>query len=395
MLGFVQNWFGPRCSPIGVDFGSDSLRLAQVQWVGNDWRLIAAASASVPASARKDPAERWSFFTQTVRDLLVRGDFSGRSVMLGLPAADMHIQHLRMDKMDPAQLKKALPWEARGKLPIEPSRAVLRHVVAGEVYVDQEPRHEVILLATHRDTVDLFLQSAAKAKLDVIGMNIEPLAVLDCFTHIYRRAADQEVTNFFVDIGTAGARAFLTRGRQVLFARNIAIGGDHFAAAVASAKNISADEASALRIKLCEAQPVNPAIIHTTDDEASQQRHTVEQACEEPLKKLISELDLCRRYYEATFPGKPVDRMVFIGGQARHRGLCQHIARELGLAAQLGDPLCRMSKTCQLGPESGIDRRLPQPAWAVAIGLSMGPPAGDLAAASAAPQESRRSHERA
>src|ERR1700722_13514327 len=29
MLGLVQNWFGPRCNPIGVDFGSDCLRLAQ------------------------------------------------------------------------------------------------------------------------------------------------------------------------------------------------------------------------------------------------------------------------------------------------------------------------------------------------------------------------------
>jgi type IV pilus assembly protein PilM len=395
MLGFVQNWFGPRCSPIGVDFGSDALRLAQVQWVGNDWRLIAAASAPVPVSARKDPAERWSFFTQTVRDLLAQGNFTGRSAMLGLPAADMHIQHLRMDKMDPAQLKNALPWEARGKLPIEPSRAVLRHIVAGEVYVDQEPRHEVILLATNRETVDQFLQSAAKAKLDVLGMNVEPLAVLDCFSHIYRRAADVDVTNFFVDIGTVGTRAFLTRGRQVLFARTIGIGGDHFAAAVAGAMKISVDEAKALRIKLCEALPISPTVIHSTADETSLPRKTAEEACQESLKKLISELDLCRRYYEATFPGKPVDRMVFIGGQARHRGLCQQIARELSLAAQLGDPLCRMSKTCQLGPESGLDRRQPQPAWAVAIGLSMGPPAGDLTAASTAPQESRRSNERA
>ena len=24
MLGFVQNFFAPKCSPIGIDFGSDS-----------------------------------------------------------------------------------------------------------------------------------------------------------------------------------------------------------------------------------------------------------------------------------------------------------------------------------------------------------------------------------
>ena len=28
MLSFVQNWFAPRVNPIGVDFGSDCLRLA-------------------------------------------------------------------------------------------------------------------------------------------------------------------------------------------------------------------------------------------------------------------------------------------------------------------------------------------------------------------------------
>jgi hypothetical protein len=46
------------------------------------------------------------------------------------------------------------------------------------------------------------------------------------------------------------------------------------------------------------------------------------------------------------------------------------------LSAQLGDPLVRMAKTTEIGIESGIDRKQPQPAWAVAIGLSMGPAAG-------------------
>ena len=67
-----------------------------------------------------------------------------------------------------------------------------------------------------------------------------------------------------------------------------------------------------------------------------------------------------------------MDRLIFIGGEARQRSFCQNIAREVGLAAQLGDPMCRMSRVSDVGIESGIDRRLPQPAWAIAIGLSMG-----------------------
>jgi cell division ATPase FtsA len=108
----------------------------------------------------------------------------------------------------------------------------------------------------------------------------------------------------------------------------------------------------------------------------AQQAQAVEQACTEPLTKLVEELDLCRRYYEATFPSKPVERLVFVGGEARQRTLCQHIARGMGLAAQVGDPMVRMSRISDIGVESGIDRRQPQPTWAVAIGLSMGPANG-------------------
>jgi geranylgeranyl pyrophosphate synthase len=79
-----------------------------------------------------------------------------------------------------------------------------------------------------------------------------------------------------------------------------------------------------------------------------------------------------------------VDRLVFVGGEAKHRTLCQHIAREMGLAAQVGDPLVRMGRESRIGIDSGIDCRLPQPNWAVAIGLSMGPARTDASATRAA-----------
>ena len=103
---------------------------------------------------------------------------------------------------------------------------------------------------------------------------------------------------------------------------------------------------------------------------------TVERIMGELAQKIVGELDLCRRYYEATFPNKPVDRLVFIGGEAKNRALCTSIAREMGLAAQVGDPLVRMGRVSEIAIESGIDRRQPQPNWAVAIGLSMGPVPG-------------------
>ena len=239
MLSFVKNWLNAAARPIGIDFGSDSLKLAQVARAGNEWRLAAAACADVPGHVRRDVGARMNFFVQTVRELLAQGNFSGRRAYLALPMSSMFIQHLRLARMDDEAMKKAIPWEARGKLPIDPSHALIRHHVAGDVYNEQEPKSEVIIMAAGRDLVNQFLQIAAKARLDVVGMNVEPRVIVDCFANIYRRKSDAEVTNCFVDMGCSGTRAVIARGTHILFARSINIGGDHLTRAVASALGIT------------------------------------------------------------------------------------------------------------------------------------------------------------
>src|SRR5436190_795863 len=254
MLGFVQNFFAPKCNPIGVDFGSDCLRLIQVQRGdgGNEFKLIAAASADVPAHVRHDPGARLNFFIDTIKDLLVAGKFRGRQCVLGLPAASMFIQHLRMPKLDGEAMKKALPWELRGKLPIDPSHAQLRHVVAGDVFEGQESKSEVIVIAAAREMVNQYLAAAAKAKLDVVGMNVEPKAIVDCFSQLYRRKSDEGVVNCYVDIGCVATRAVVSRGSEIYFARTIPVGGDHFSRATANALKVKLDEAKMLRVKLAQ-----------------------------------------------------------------------------------------------------------------------------------------------
>jgi type IV pilus assembly protein PilM len=426
MLGLVQNLFAAKANPIGVDFGTDSLRLAQVQRIpagtSFEYRLFAAASADVPSHVRGNPAARLAFFVETTRDLLSQGNFKGRQAILAMPAASMFIQHLRMAKLDEEETKKALPWEAAGKLPIDPQQALIRHLIAGEVYSDNEPRNEVIVMAAVRELVNQFLAAAAKARLDVIGMNVEPKAIIDCFSHVYRRKMDADQTACYIDIGSVATRAVIARGGQIHFARSIPIGGDHLNRAAASALSIQPEEAKMLRIKLCHLQPnfdeqrqkremETPAPEQAAPEAPSEENsfallgsaiaagsppvapsssatatvvapapaaldsraEAVDQACAPLLAKLVDELQLCRRYYESTFPNKPVDRLVFVGGEARQRTLCQQIAQSMGLAAQVGDPLVRMGRVSDIGIESGIDRRQPQPGWAVAIGLSLGP----------------------
>jgi type IV pilus assembly protein PilM len=449
MLGIVNNLFSPRANPIGIDFGTETLRLAQVASgsASGEARILAAASLDVPSAARNDPQQRLAFLISALKELIPSGGFRGRQAVLGLPSSALQLLHLRLPPMDDAALRKAIPFEARGKLPYDPSHALIRHMVAGEVYHGSEQKLETILMASPKAAVEALLAAAGKAKLDIVGINTEPLAMLDCFQRLARRKEDREATVCYLDIGASGSRVIIARGSKVLFARSIPIGGDHFTRAVANQTKVSFEEAKLMRLRLAEAaqpmagtpaesaprgtppplrpmdpQPADAAIeppadpqpapdhsfallgaamakksgVATLDAPAgtrttpaaspeatdpaaglaetlAHELRVVETAVREPLGKLIEEVDMCRRYHEATFPSAPVDKLLFVGGEGRQKGLCAFVARELGLAASVGDPMARMAKATELPPESGLDRRGPQPAWAVALGLSMGP----------------------
>jgi len=144
-------------------------------------------------------------------------------------------------------------------------------------------------------------------------------------------------------------------------------------AAMAASAGKSSTATAAPRAQAQANAPAHTAVPYEGGGELQDKARQVEQCLREPLAKLTEELDLCRRYHETTFHSKPLDRLVFIGGEARHRNICMYVARSMSLAAQVGDPLVRMGRTSDVGVESGIDRRQPQPSWSVALGLSMGP----------------------
>ncbi|MGD0141342.1 MAG: pilus assembly protein PilM [Tepidisphaeraceae bacterium] len=383
MFGFVQSIFAPPAYPIGVDFGTDALRMAQVQIDDGDFRLLAAAVAEIPPNVRGDPEARLGFFAEHARHLLNTGKFRGRRAVLGLPPSVVHTQRLALSPMDEKLIPEAINACAKQKqereqkvkqeqkvklelkLPFDPARALLRHAVVGQTRDADDPRLHVIVMAADTQWINQFIAAARQARLDVVAMNMQPLALLDCFANVYRRTAEQQSVRMYVDIGSSGTRAFIGQGTHLLFARNLAVGGDHLTRAVADSLAISFQDARTLRIKLCAGAG------------AGANSGRVEMVCRQALEELIQDLDGCRREHELAFPDLAISRLIFIGGEARHEGLCQHIAEKLKLPGQTGDCLCRMVRNSRIGIESAIDRRHPQPAWSAAIGLSMGPGSAD------------------
>ncbi len=347
--------------PIGIDVGTRGLKMAQLRSLPNgQYSLVAAAAAEYPSQIRDNPLAQRQFIGETIGEMRQAYALKGRQCILSIPAELTFIQHLKMAKMPADQLTNSLKWELQGKLPFDPAEAIIQYVVAGETYVENDLKQELIVVAAREDIIGAHLEMLRQAKLECVGINVEPCAIVECFARLFRRADDASRATLFVDIGAGSTQVVITHGGRLVFAKNLLFGGDQFDQAVASGMGVAVSDARRHRTE------------HGSRSESAANAETIEHALSGPLGSLSEELTNCLRYYDSVFVNQPVERVVFLGGEAFNKGLCQTLAQRLALPAQIGDPLAQIGRDVEAAGETGPAAPASRPDWAVAVGLSLG-----------------------
>ncbi|MDY6914162.1 MAG: pilus assembly protein PilM [Planctomycetota bacterium] len=350
-----------RSLPIGLDPGTSAVKAAQFRFADGELELLAAGSAPIPRPCRDNFDKRLEAIADGLRGILKANDFKGRQCALSLPACQSFVHHVRIPKLPPEQINLAVQRELQGKLPYPIRDAMIRHVIVGDIYGEAEPKQEVIVVAAARKTLGAYLAMTRRVGLNVVTIDVEPCAVVECFQRLFRRATDAQRPILYIDMGAASTQVVLSHGPQIVFARNLAKGGEQLDQAVAKGMQISLEQACATRIDLLRA-----------DSQTGQAGHELYRFLDSPLSDIAEELNQCLRYHDSVFRNQSVERVIFVGGQAYDRRLCQTLAQQLNLPAQIGDPLVRVKRVEGAGLAIGLDRREPQPDWAVAVGLSLG-----------------------
>jgi type IV pilus assembly protein PilM len=393
-------WTKTRYSPIAVDFGADSLKLLQVV-LGEPPSIVAAAAAVVPEHARNDPAARYAFFADALKRLTRTQPFKGRRAICSIPSYQTLLQHLPVARSEQDDIDAQVRQQLRQRFNINPSRMVVRAFPVHQATREGGAKQEVICLAVGRESVMRHIEMANRCKLDVVGMQSEPLAVIRAFEHLYRRKADVDRTTCFIDIGAATTKVVIAHGKEMAFAKTIHAAGDHLTRHLAGMAHIGFIEAREARIQKAKAMAPTAAAassapgevsagrgrspgVAAVDDEghdaapvavaaAPVHRPMPDPTADGPdtIDCLIDELHMCVRYHQSMFKDRPIEKLVFLGGESRHVSTCRKVARALRIGAQLGDPLARLTRISQGRPPEGVDLREPQPGWAVPLGLCL------------------------
>lgn len=381
--------------PIAIDFGTGALKILQVN-TGQPPAMQAIVCLETPQALIGDNKRRMEFQLSALPKLVKKGGFKGKRAVCSIPAWQTTCKHLQFPRQDGVPLAQLVAAAIPQQLGVDPSSLVYRFI---EVSNKEKSNNkvDVVLIAVERAVVDRLMATLVDAKLEPVGIQSEFMCTVRAFDDIHRRLEDNKANTLYLDIGASTTKVMITHGRTLVFARMIDVGGRHLDAAIAKQMNV--DEVTARQMRLAldaeteklfapavtpvTAAPAEPEVDRRkdqappgfTEDITRQPTVAVAPAGAnllEPLEIITDEVRLCLRYHASQFPGQKVDRIIFVGGESRHRGLTQHIARVLKLSAQIADPLARVART---GTESvlGIDLKQPQPGWAVALGLCLAP----------------------
>jgi len=340
----------PRHGPIGVDIGSRSVKLLQLD--AEHRSVIEAARWDLDGPSNGAPRPSAEQVVQAIQQAREGRRFRGRKAVFCLGAGDLFVQNIRLPQGSGEDLRKSVFAEAAGRLPFSSEEAEIRYLETGDVRQGDTLRREVILLACRRQMVERLLRIAEQTGLDPVAIDVEPMALLRCYARQFRRNEDQQSRMMFVNMGASTTKVVIAQGANPMFIKYLETGGRHLDEAVAKNLQMSLEDAAALRR-------------HNGDRRADQRdpevTRSLAQSIRPVLEKLVGELALCLRYYSVTFRGQPLSRVVLSGGEACE-ALTEYLGSQLGVPCEPGDPL----RTCTGLPQSGRRGQ-----WDIAAGLAM------------------------
>ena len=362
--------------PIAIDFGWSSTKVLQCARS----KVLAAGQIAVDPDTAADLDARLATVRDAIPKLLRDGGFVGNTVVMALPAHHTMLRTLQLDHDEHAEAAMMV------QLPDTSEAWMVRTI---EIDRPAASKREVICQAVPRSVVLKHVELLHALKLEVVAVTSQAGPIVAAFDHIHRRTSDGATATMYVDMGAGSTRVVIAHGRQVVQARSVAVGGQHFDDRVADVMQCSHAEARAHR--LLGDVPVMEGHADAEDaawpamlsferrvgaptpslgpdlDGLPVQAATVDVSV--LLETLADELRLCLRQHAATWPHVDLNRVVFTGGEARQPWLCRDLVRAVSLPGQIGDPLAALEHADQLtSPDDWSDR--PRPDWSLCVGMS-------------------------
>ncbi len=342
-------------SPIGLDVGSESIKILQLTAGPEGLAVTAALRVAIPDGVKGDPDKRVVFAGETVRSALRGNAFRGRRMVAALPKELVHYKTHRLPPMSADELPMAAKIDARDLFRFDPDSADVQCIDAGEVRQGEDRRREVILIAAGKQYVSDFVLALHRAGAIVGALDIDPCAVWRAGASAGSPSAAEP--RVMLDVGAAQSRVVIGRGGDIRVVKTIDVGADLFRTAIARK----------LGLPLAEVDQLRRRSVPGANDKLESVRKVLFDTMRHAMELLAREVLMCVRYHAVTFRGPGPLRIELVGGEAGDPQVRSTLTATLALPAEPLD----VFRGIDTAAMPGADGTKSLGEWAVALGLAL------------------------
>lgn len=346
--------FGSREYLLGLDIGSDSIKILQLKEVKGKLKVERFGVKPLPAATIVDGSIMDGLGVVTaIKELAGEQKLKNKSVALSISGTSVIVKKISLPPMPEEELEKQIKFEAEQYIPFDINDVYLDfHILAqDDQRAEGQSEMDVLLVATKKDKLNDYVNAVREAGLTPKVVDVDAFAIENMYCANYD-VVPTELTAL-INIGASVMNINILKGGMSVFTRDIAIGGNHYSERIQQDLGLSPDDA-----------------------EAAQKGHypgVNESALNEAIAvvdmEVATEIGRSFDYFRTMSPEDEITRVVLCGACAKIKSLPARISEQVGIETSVANPFAKLDATgLKMSPKELAEAA---PGMAVVVGLAL------------------------
>jgi len=354
---------------LGVDIGSSAVKAVKMRKGSSGWEVTAAKIAEIANGSINDESQREINIVRAIRDCIESAKIETTLAVCSVCGPDVAVRYFRFPSLPPEELEGAVLLEAQQVCPFNVDDSAVEYQLVSAKTTEGVSG---ILVAATNEVIRRKKRLVENASLQCVLMDIDGLALLNCFTECEKPQDGQTVA--ILNVGSCFTNLAIIGNNGLPFIRDIAYAGNDIVRQIATEGGASIEVINKILSAHGQSDFADSPDLQQQKDQlelgitSSAAIQLLEQGLEKACGKLISEVADTLRYYIAQEKTAFIGKMFVCGGFSLVNGFVELLNNRLPTKTVLWNPFdrirCREKRLREYVKENG-------PALAVATGLAM------------------------
>ncbi len=303
----------------GLDFGHNSVKLAEIKMENNSATIVKLSSSSVSGNLIDDDTEIG--INNTAEELKKAYKASGiktKNCVMSVPEVSIFSRLITIPAVKDEEITETIHWSLKPLIPIAIDKVNISFLKIDDIKINNKDYQNWYVVAAPKNLVERMQSITTKAGLNLLAVETEALAVARMATFNESMQGDVMI----VDMGAESTNVILARNGVVTFSQIINTGSE------AITKVIAADYG----IDMVQAEKYKT----TFGLDASQGDGKIAKAIEPIMQIVLGEISRTVTYFnERISTQNSISKVFLTGGAAKLPALDKYLSEKLSIETKL------------------------------------------------------------